>query len=370
MTGQMFVQYQIPLERRHQYPIVMWHGGGQTGTNFLGTPDGRGGWAGYFLEQGYAVYVVDQPARARSGFFTDVYGTTRRPTTQSVSERFTAPETKRLYPQATLHSQWPGKGIPGDPAFDQFFASQVEDIADIGVIETLNRDAGVALLDRIGPAILLTHSQSGPFGWALADARPRLVRAVLAIEPNGPPFYDNVTVGPPEWFENGPLARAWGISRVPLTYSPAVARPEDLRPARQERADAPTLVRCWLQPEPARQLPNLQHVPIAIVVSEASYHAPYRPLHVNVSASGWRAARLRAARRRRHPRQRPHDDAGKEQHGHRRLARALGARAREITAPSRTRPRMHDTSGEPPTSCRDLACHQARRRMAQPHAPA
>ena len=224
MTGQMFVQYQIPLERRHQYPIVMWHGGGQTGTNFLGTPDGRGGWAGYFLEQGYAVYVVDQPARARSGFFTDVYGTTRRPTTQSVSERFTAPETKRLYPQATLHSQWPGKGIPGDPAFDQFFASQVEDIADIGVIETLNREAGVALLDRIGPAILLTHSQSGPFGWALADARPRLVRAVLAIEPNGPPFYDNVTVGPPEWFENGPLARAWGISRVPLTYSPAAAQ--------------------------------------------------------------------------------------------------------------------------------------------------
>ena len=85
MTGQMFVQYQIPRERRHPYPIVMWHGGGQTGTNFLGTPDGRRGWADYFLEQGHAVYVVDQPARARSGFFTDVYGTTRRPTTQAVS---------------------------------------------------------------------------------------------------------------------------------------------------------------------------------------------------------------------------------------------------------------------------------------------
>ena len=91
MTGQMFVQYQIPRERRHAVPIVMWHGGGQTGTNFLGTPDGRKGWAEYFLERGYAVYVVDQPARARSGFFTEVYGTTRRPTTQNVSDRFTAP---------------------------------------------------------------------------------------------------------------------------------------------------------------------------------------------------------------------------------------------------------------------------------------
>jgi pimeloyl-ACP methyl ester carboxylesterase len=275
MTGQMFVQYQVPRERRHPYPVVMWHGGGQTGTNFLGTPDGRRGWADYFVEQGYAVYVVDQPARARSGFFTEVYGKTTRPVTATVSERFTAPELKGLYPQATLHSQWPGKGVAGDPAFDQFFASQVEGIADITAVETLNRDAGVALLDRIGPAILLTHSQSGPFGWALADARPQLVRAVVAVEPNGPPFYENTTIGAPDWFKDGPFARTWGIARVPLTYSPAAARPEELRPAREERPESPNLVRCWLQPEPARQLPNLQQMPIVIVVSEASYHAPY-----------------------------------------------------------------------------------------------
>jgi pimeloyl-ACP methyl ester carboxylesterase len=275
MTGQMFVQYQIPRERRHALPIVMWHGGGQTGTNFLGTPDGRRGWAEYFADQGYAVYVVDQPARARSGFFTEVYGTTTRPTTQNVSERFTAPETRRLYPQAALHTQWPGSGVPGNPAFDQFFASQVEGIADISVVERLNRDAGVALLDRIGPAILLTHSQSGPFGWAIADARPRLVRAILAVEPNGPPFHENVTIGAPEWFKDGPLARGWGIARAPLTYFPAAPQAEDLRPVRQERSDRQDLVRCWLQPEPARQLPNLQQIPIVIVVSEASYHAPY-----------------------------------------------------------------------------------------------
>ena len=275
MTGQMFVQYQIPNERRHALPIVMWHGGGQTGTNFLATPDGRKGWADYFVERGYAVYVVDQPARARSGFFTEAYGTTTRPTTQNVSDRFTAPGARRLYPQAALHTQWPGNGVPGDPAFDQFFASQVEGIADISVVERLNRDAGVALLDRIGPAILLTHSQSGPFGWALGDARPSLVRAILAIEPNGPPFYENVTIGAPDWFKDGALARGWGISRVPLTYAPAAAQAEDLRPVRQDRPDGQDLVRCWLQPAPARQLSNLQQIPIVIVVSEASYHAPY-----------------------------------------------------------------------------------------------
>ena len=275
MTGQMHVQYQVPQDRKHPYPVVMWHGGGQTGTNFLGTPDGRKGWSQFFLEQGYAVYVVDQPARGRSGFFTGVYGETRRPTTGAMSRRFTAPENHNEYPQAKLHTQWPGKGVPGDPVFDQFFASQVEDILDVTVIERLNREAGVALLDKIGPALLLTHSQSGPFGWGVADARPKLVKGIIAVEPNGPPFYDNTPIGPPDWFKDGPFMRAWGITRLPLTYSPAAASPKDLNMTREAAPGGPGLVRCWLQGAPARQLPNLQGIPILIVVSEASYHAPY-----------------------------------------------------------------------------------------------
>jgi hypothetical protein len=42
-TQQMFVQYQKPALQKYTFPIVMWHGGGQTGTNFLATPDGREG---------------------------------------------------------------------------------------------------------------------------------------------------------------------------------------------------------------------------------------------------------------------------------------------------------------------------------------
>jgi pimeloyl-ACP methyl ester carboxylesterase len=275
MTGQMYVQYQIPQSRTQPYPVVMWHGGGQTGTNFMGTPDGRKGWADYFLERGYAVYVVDQPARARSGFFTEAYGKTRRPNTAAMSQRFTAPERVNQYPQAQLHTQWPGAGVPGDPIFDQFFASQLEDIADVGMIEQLNREAGIALLDKIGPAILLTHSQSGPFGWQLADARPKLVKGILAVEPNGPPFHENTIVGAPTWFKDGPLGRAWGITRGPLTFSPPAKDPKDLDMTQQGQASGPNLVRCWLQGGTPRQLPNLQGIPILIIVSEASYHAPY-----------------------------------------------------------------------------------------------
>ncbi len=275
MTGQMYVQYQIPQNVRHQFPVVMWHGGGQTGTNFMGTPDGRTGWGDYFLEQGYAVYIVDQPARARSGYFTDVYGATRRPNTAAMSKRFTAPENFNEYPQARLHTQWPGKGVPGDAVFDRFFASQVEDIRDVNVIERLNREAGVALLDRIGPAIVLTHSQSGPFGWGLADARPQLVKGIIAIEPSGPAFYDNALVPAPDWFKDGSLARPWGITRLPMNFEPRAAGPDDLGMTQQGAADGAALVRCWVQREPARKLSNLQGIPILIVTSEASYHAPY-----------------------------------------------------------------------------------------------
>src|SRR5215468_8373378 len=66
IVGQVYVEYQIPAERKHAFPIVLVHGGGQTGAGWWSTPDGRPGWAQYFLRQGYAVYVVDQIGRGRS----------------------------------------------------------------------------------------------------------------------------------------------------------------------------------------------------------------------------------------------------------------------------------------------------------------
>src|SRR5258705_1160861 len=80
MQGQSYVEYQIPKNRTHPYPIVMIHGGGQSGSNFTGTPDGREGWAQYFLKQGYAVYVVDQPGRGRAALSSPYGETQPRPT--------------------------------------------------------------------------------------------------------------------------------------------------------------------------------------------------------------------------------------------------------------------------------------------------
>ena len=44
---------------------------------------------------------------------------------------------------------------------------------------------------------------------------------------------------------------------------------------RQEQPDAPDLVRCFMQAEPAHKLANLAGIPILMVLTEASLHAPY-----------------------------------------------------------------------------------------------
>src|SRR5215471_2856174 len=125
IVGQVYVDYRIPQDRRHPFPIVLVHGGNQSGSGWFSTPDGRPGWAPYFLRQGYAVYVVDQVARGRSGFVPEVYGTTAAQPLQYVLEKFTSQERYKLWPQASLHTQWPGTGEPGDPAFDQYWSSDV-----------------------------------------------------------------------------------------------------------------------------------------------------------------------------------------------------------------------------------------------------
>ena len=271
VVGQMYVEYQIPQTLEQPYPIVMIHGGGQTGTNFTGTPDGREGWAQYFLRRGHAVYVVDQVARGRAAHWAQVHGAMTTPRLTAVEQRFVRPEDAKLWPQAHLHTQWPGAGEPGDAVFEQFYASQVPSVADVAKTQALNRDAGVALLDRIGPAVVLTHSQSGAFGWPIADARPNLVKAIVAVEPNGPPVHDVEFKGAPDWFADAANIKKWGLGEIPLAYDP----PDPPEFLLDEKSDAPDLTRCWVQKSPARQLVNLKDIPVLVVTSEASYHASY-----------------------------------------------------------------------------------------------
>jgi pimeloyl-ACP methyl ester carboxylesterase len=270
MSGQMFVQYQVPADKVHPHPLVMIHGGGQTGVGFLSTPDGRPGWSDYFVSRGFAVYVVDAPGRGRAQGHDPGEGTLRSVGTVAARVSDTA---RGQWPQAVLHTQWPEGHAPGDPTFDQFYASQVAGPADGVHFELRGRRAGAELLERIGPAVLLTHSLGASLGWQIADERPDLVEAIVAVEPTGPPVYDPVLAL--DGFRDGPLARPWGITQSPLTYAPPVATPDELTFVRQDEPDGPDLARYWLQAGAPRLLRNLARVRIALIAAEASYHAPY-----------------------------------------------------------------------------------------------
>src|SRR5438045_7117282 len=160
MQGQTYVEVVAPRESRRPYPLVLIHGAAQTATNWMGTPDGRKGWADYFVGQGYTVYMVEQPARGRSPWLPEVDGKLATFTAEQIESRFTAPPAFTPRPQAKLHSQWPGTGRIGDPAFDAFYATQVPYLADNAQTQRLTPHAAAALLDRIGPAIILTPSPS------------------------------------------------------------------------------------------------------------------------------------------------------------------------------------------------------------------
>ena len=185
----------------------------------------------------------------------------------------TATAEHKLWPQAHLHTQWPGTGHPGDPIFDAYFASTVQSLGNLSIEQSGLKAAGSALLDRIGPAILITHSQGAPSGWLIADARPKLVKAIIAVEPSGPPFAGKGV--------KGPTRKPYGITDIPITYDPSPEAGEDA-PLREQRiaaspppSDEAEAVPWILQKEPARRLVNLLDTIVVVVTAEASYHAAY-----------------------------------------------------------------------------------------------
>ena len=185
----MYVQYQIPRDRnRRANPVVMVHGSSHTGKTFEETPDGRMGWAEYFVRRGIPVYVVDHSGRARSGFDPSSTNRAKLESNAVLVPSFRKFTNERAW---TLFRFGPSPFVPHEntqfptTAQDQYFAQIVPNT------ETSYPDSGqttvaalVKLLDRIGPAVLLVHSQSGAYGIGAAIARPGLVKAVVSIEPS------------------------------------------------------------------------------------------------------------------------------------------------------------------------------------------
>jgi pimeloyl-ACP methyl ester carboxylesterase len=120
-----YLEVLYPRVRTEKPPIVLIHGAAHTGACFTATADGRPGWAQYFLARGYPVVIPDWPGMGRSGYI----------------------------PYETLTGETVVAGLAK-------------------VLATLKT-----------PAIVLTHSMSGPFGWKLMERHGEQIAAIVAVAP-------------------------------------------------------------------------------------------------------------------------------------------------------------------------------------------
>ncbi len=166
-----YVFYQVPVDAR-KLPLVFWHGHGQSAKTWETTPDGREGFQTIFLRRRFPVYLIDQPRRGRAARGTQPIAITAAPDEQLWFGIFRLGAWPNFYP---------GVQFSRDPeALDQFFRQMVPNTGPYDV--RVNTEAVSALFSKIGPGVLVTHSQSGGLGWRTA-IKNRNVRAVVSYEP-------------------------------------------------------------------------------------------------------------------------------------------------------------------------------------------
>ncbi len=295
---QMYVEYQIPAKVRHPYPIVLVHGGGGQGLDWMGTPDGRRGWATMLLEEGYKVYVVDRPGHGRSPYHPDLHGGwPPAQTLESISNLFT-PQRANLpaggrgfgnSPNAKLHTQWPGTGAVGTPELTQLVASQGGSFGNgKGAIKDSQvavwQKDGVEMLKKIGPSIIMTHSAGGPFGFYVLEAAPELVKGIVVVEG----AQGSAVFGP----------NRWGLINLPVELDPPVSDPSQvkMKQVQPTAADAKLGIQPYnIQEEPAHKLKNWRDCAICIYTSEASFVLPNPGAVAFLKQAGVHAEEIRLA---------------------------------------------------------------------------
>jgi len=205
------VFYQTP-ENARKFPLVFWHGHGQSGKTWETTPDGREGFQNIFLRKRYGVYLIDQPRRGRAARSTE-------------AATIAATPDEQLWFGIFRLGAWPdfyaGVQFSKAPeALNQFFRQMVPNTGPYNA--GVNIDAVSELFNRIGKGILVTHSQSGGPGWRTAIKNDN-IRAVVSCEPGGDFLFPEGeapqsiklagrTVTPP----TAPLADFMRLTKIPI----------------------------------------------------------------------------------------------------------------------------------------------------------
>ena len=248
----MFVQYVLPAQRRHDYPIVFIHGGGGQGTDWLETPDGRDGWVDYFVADGWDVYVVDRPGHGRSQSNASCGNGEVRVGNSAIIARLST----------SSPSVWPGgEPTPTNDAVVGWTASSTTApyCGDALAAQTIS-----ALLEDIGPAVLLAHSAGGGSTFRVPDLNPEKVVGIIGFEAAG----SNPAAG---GFNNSPaLMTTWKTEPALPSGFTAVDRNG-----------------CAMQGDRASRLVNYASLPIVLVATQMG---TLNKAQIECAASVWRQA--------------------------------------------------------------------------------
>lgn len=176
----MYVQYTLLESPRSKYPLLLWHGGGLSGSTWEDTPDGRPGWQWYFLSQGHDVYVSDAVERGRANWprFPEImpgYPEFREKSFAWNWFRIGERDGKTGRGKPYEGSQFPVKGFDNlckqtaprwressrqtEEAYDEYLRSFPEG------------------------CVVLSHSQGGRFSTWGMHGRPEVVKAHVCLEP-------------------------------------------------------------------------------------------------------------------------------------------------------------------------------------------
>jgi len=217
-----YAQYYIPQDSR-TYPLIMWHGIGQSGKTYESTPDGREGYQAILPRRDWSVYIVDQPRRGRAGYTLSTVDTKNAvPTIMQESAVWDAFRNgiweRPADPYFFTKTQFPKTPY----AVDQFFRQQTPDTGEEPRTRQHREFMGntmSALLEQTGAAILITHSNSGQYGWATGMAAPELVKAIVAYEPGACAFPET----------DIPAMIPAGVELVNETQAPQLVSEEEFR---------------------------------------------------------------------------------------------------------------------------------------------
>lgn len=181
LVGGMYAQILAPTPRHGAVPLMLWHGGGLTGACWETTPDGREGWQHFFLRRGWEVVVSDAVERGRSGWVRIPEETGGVPVTLTLENPW---ERFRIGPGTPQQGRaFEGQQFPADAASWRAFIRQ--GVPRFTTTDELTLAAYGALLARVGPSVVVAHSQGGFFAWRAAQEWPERVRALVLVEPAG-----------------------------------------------------------------------------------------------------------------------------------------------------------------------------------------